>query len=238
MSPLLAEVIGTAIIILFGGGVVANVLLNKTKGNNGGWIVITVGWAVGVFVGVFVAAPFSGAHLNPAVTLGLVLVGKFPLASMPGYVLAQLWGAMLGAFLVWVTYKRHFDITEDGDAKLAIFCTSPNIRSYFHNVLTEVVGTFVLVLAVLYMAAPEVGLGALNALPVALVVLGIGVSLGGPTGYAINPARDLGPRIVHLLLPIPFKRSSDWSYSWVPILGPFLGAAIASAVFMLCQTHS
>jgi glycerol uptake facilitator protein len=235
MTPFLAELIGTAIIIIFGGGVVANVLLTKTKGNNGGLIVITSGWAIGVFTGVLIAAPYSGAHLNPAVTLGLVLVGKFPLASMPAYILAQLIGAMLGAGCVWIAYKKHFDATKDSDAKLAIFCTSPNIRSYFHNLLTEVVGTFVLVLAVLYMAAPEVGLGALNALPVALVVLGIGNSLGGPTGYAINPARDLGPRIMHRLLPMPYKRDSDWSYSWVPVIGPFLGAALAAAVFMLCR---
>jgi glycerol uptake facilitator protein len=152
---------------------------------------------------------------------------------MPEYFLAQTLGAMFGAFLVWLAYKKHFDITEDGDSKLAVFCTSPNIRSYWYNILTEVIGTFVLSLAVLYMAAPEVGLGSINALPVAFVVLGLGLSLGGPTGYAINPARDLGPRIMHYLLPIPFKRDSDWKYSWVPILGPMIGAAIAAGVFLL-----
>lgn len=233
MNAFFAEFFGTAIIIVFGGGVVANVILNKTKGNNSGWIVITFGWAVGVFTGVFIAAPFSGAHLNPAITLALFIVHKFPLSLVPLYMLAQLLGAMFGALIVWLAYKKHFDVTEDGDVKLAVFCTAPNIRHYGYNVLTEIIGTFVLTLAVLYMAAPGVGLGALNALPVALVVLGLGLSLGGPTGYAINPARDLGPRIMHFLLPIPLKRNSDWSYAWVPILGPFVGAAIAAGVFLL-----
>ena len=233
MNAFFAEFFGTAIIIVFGGGVVANVLLNQTKGNNSGWIVITFGWAAGVFTGVSIAAPYSGAHLNPAVTLALVMANKFSPALMPMYFLAQTLGAMFGAFLVWLAYKKHFDVTEDGDSKLAIFCTSPNIRSYWYNVLTEVIGTFVLSFAVLYMAAPEVGLGSINALPVAIVVLGLGLSLGGPTGYAINPARDLGPRIMHYLLPIPLKRDSDWKYSWVPILGPMIGAALAAGVFVV-----
>lgn len=233
MSPFFAEFFGTAIIIVFGGGVVSNVLLNKTKGNNSGWIVITFGWAIGVFTGVLISAPFSGAHLNPAVTLALVIANKFSIAQAPGYITAQLLGAMFGALLVWLAYKKHFDATEEADSKLAVFCTMPNIRSYWYNMITEIIGTFVLALAVLYMAEPEVGLGALNALPVALVVLGIGLSLGGPTGYAINPARDLGPRIIHFLLPIPRKRDSDWSYSWVPILGPAIGAAFAAGIFLL-----
>jgi len=233
MNAFFAEFFGTAIIIVFGGGVVANVLLNQTKGNNSGWIVITFGWAAGVFTGVSIAAPYSGAHLNPAVTLALVMANKFSPALMPMYFLAQTLGAMFGAFLVWLAYKKHFDVTEDADSKLAIFCTSPNIRSYWYNVLTEAIGTFVLSFAVLYMAAPEVGLGSINALPVAIVVLGLGLSLGGPTGYAINPARDLGPRIMHYLLPIPFKRNSDWKYSWVPILGPMIGAALAAGVFVV-----
>ena len=233
MNAFFAEFFGTAIIIVFGGGVVANVVLNQTKGNNSGWIVITFGRAAGVFTGVSIAAPYSGAHLNPAVTLALVMANKFSPALMPMYFLAQTLGAMFGAFLVWLAYKKHFDVTEDGDSKLAIFCTSPNIRSYWYNVLTEVIGTFVLSFAVLYMAAPEVGLGSINALPVAIVVLGLGLSLGGPTGYAINPARDLGPRIMHFLLPIPLKRDSDWKYSWVPILGPMIGAALAAGVFVV-----
>lgn len=233
MNPFFAEFFGTAIIIVFGGGVVSNVLLSKTKGNNSGWIVITFGWAVGVFTGVLISAPFSGAHLNPAVTLALALAHKFSWESVPVYICAQVLGAMFGAVLVWLAYKKHFDATDDADSKLAVFCTAPNIRSYWYNVITEVIGTYVLALAVLYMAKPEVGLGALNALPVALVVLGIGLSLGGPTGYAINPARDLGPRIMHFLLPIPNKRNSDWSYSWVPILGPLLGATCAAVMFLI-----
>lgn len=233
MNAFFAEFFGTAIIIVFGGGVVANVLLNKTKGNNSGWIVITFGWAVGVFTGVLIAAPYSGAHLNPAVTLALAIAHKFSLSQVPLYVCAQMLGAMFGATLVWLAYKKHFDETTDKDAKLAVFCTAPNIRSYWYNVITEIIGTYVLALAVLYMAQPEVGLGALNALPVAIVVLGIGLSLGGPTGYAINPARDLGPRIMHFLLPIPGKRNSDWGYSWVPILGPCIGATLAALMFLL-----
>jgi glycerol uptake facilitator protein len=233
MNVFFAEFFGTAMIIVFGGGVVSNVLLSKTKGNNSGWIVITFGWAVGVFTGVLIAAPISGAHLNPAVTLALVLAGKFSLTQLPLYVCAQMLGAMFGAFLVWLAYKKHFDATDDADAKLAVFCTSPNIRSYWYNVVTEVIGTYVLALAVLYMAEPEVGLGSLNALPVAIVVLGLGLSLGGPTGYAINPARDLGPRIMHFFLPIPHKRDSDWKYSWVPVLGPLVGAALAALMFLI-----
>lgn len=237
MKEFFAEFFGTAMIIVFGGGVVSNVLLSKTKGHDSGWIVITFGWAIGVFTGVLIAAPLSGAHLNPAVTLGLVLAGKFSISLLPLYVCAQMLGAMFGAFLVWLAYKKHFDATEDGDLKLAVFCTAPNIRSPWYNVITEIIGTYVLVLAVLYMAQPEVGLGSLNALPVALVVLGLGLSLGGPTGYAINPARDLGPRIMHFLLPIPRKRDSDWGYSWVPIIGPLAGAAFASATYIIFSLY-
>jgi glycerol uptake facilitator protein len=233
MNVFFAEFFGTAMIIVFGGGVVANVLLDKTKGSNGGWIVITSGWAVGVFTGVLIAAPISGAHLNPAVTLALVLAHKFSISMLPLYVCAQMLGAMFGSFLVWIAYKKHFDATTDADIKLAVFATSPNIRSYWYNVVTEVIGTYVLALAVLYMAKPEVGLGSLNALPVAIVVFGLGLSLGGPTGYAINPARDLGPRLMHFILPIPRKRDSDWEYSWVPILGPLAGASLAAGMYVL-----
>ncbi len=235
MNAFFAEFFGTAIILVFGGGVVSNVLLDKTKGNSSGWIVICFGWAVGVFTGVLIAAPYSGAHLNPAVTLALVLANKFSLSDAPLYISAQLLGAMFGSALVWLAYKKHFDATEDADSKLAVFVTTPNIRSYWYNFLTEVIGTYVLAQAVLYMAEPEVGLGALNALPVALVVLGIGLSLGGPTGYAINPARDLGPRIIHFLLPIHHKRNSDWAYSWVPVLGPLVGAAIAAGMYLILK---
>jgi len=233
MNAFFAEFFGTAIILVFGGGVVANVLLDKTKGNNSGWIVITFGWAVGVFTGVLIAAPYSGAHLNPAVTLALAIANKFAWSKVALYFSAQLLGAMFGAFLVWLAYKKHFDATADADSKLAVFVTTPNIRSYWYNVVTEAIGTYVLALAVLYMAQPEVGLGALNALPVAIVVLGLGLSIGGPTGYAINPARDLGPRIVHFFLPIPGKRDSDWKYAWVPILGPLVGASLAAVMFLI-----
>lgn len=236
MNAFLAEFLGTAVIIVFGGGVVANVVLSQTKGNNSGWIVITFGWAIGVFTGVLIAAPYSGAHLNPAVTLALVLAHKFSLSLVPLYICAQLLGAMLGSLLVWLAYMKHFEVTGDADSKLAVFCTAPNIRSYVHNVLTEAIGTFVLILAILYMATPEIGLGSLNALPVALVVLGLGLSLGGPTGYAINPARDLGPRIMHFILPIPKKRNSDWKYAWVPILGPLAGAALAALIYVMITT--
>lgn len=233
MSPYLAEVIGTAILILLGNGVVANVVLKKTNGHDGGWIVITFGWAIAVFIAVFIVSEFSGAHINPAVTIGLALAGKFAWAKVVPYIVCQIFGAFLGACLVWLTYKGHYDATEDADGIKATFCTAPGIRNYGNNLLTEAVGTFVLVFGVLFMATPEVGLGALDALPVALVVLGIGLSLGGPTGYAINPARDLGPRIAHALLPIKGKRNSDWGYSFVPILGPVIGAAIAAGLFGL-----
>ena len=233
MNPYFAEFIGTALLILLGDGVVANCILNRNKGFNAGWIVITFGWAMAVFVGVFVTASSSGAHLNPAVTLALALSGKFAWCGVPFYILAQTAGAMMGAFLVWIAYRRHFAVTDDTGAKLGVFCTAPAIRSYTDNLLTEIIGTFVLIFGVLFIAAPEVGLGALDAIPVAFVVLAIGLSLGGATGYAINPARDLGPRLMHTILPIPGKGGSDWAYSWVPVLGPFLGAALAALVYSL-----
>lgn len=253
MSPFIAEIIGTAILILFGAGVVANVVLNKTKGNNSGWIVITWGWGMGVFVAVFAMGQFSGAHINPAVTVGLAIAGLFDWAMVIPYILAQTLGGFLGAVLVWLAYKDHFEETEDGATKLAIFSTAPEIRNYSSNFITEVIGTFILVYGVLYITAPgfinvdgelltsividgqEVGfgLGSLSALPVGLLVLAIGLSLGGPTGYAINPARDLGPRIAHAILPFPNKGSSDWAYSWVPVFAPIVGAAIAAGLFLL-----
>lgn len=253
MSPFIAEIIGTAILILFGGGVVANVVLNKTKGNNSGWIVITWGWGMGVFVAVFAMGQFSGAHINPAVTVGLAIAGLFDWAMVIPYIFAQTLGGFLGAVLVWLAYKDHFEETEDGATKLAIFSTAPEIRNYSSNFITEVIGTFILVYGVLYITAPgfididgelltsividgqEVGfgLGSLSALPVGLLVLAIGLSLGGPTGYAINPARDLGPRIAHAILPFSNKGSSDWAYSWVPVIAPIVGAAIAAGLFLL-----
>ncbi len=235
MSPFLAEFTGTMFIILLGNGVVANVLLAKSKGNNGGWIVITFGWAIAVFVGVYTSATVSGAHLNPAITIALAAVGKFEWASVPIYILAQLLGAMTGSAIMWLAYKQHFDETTDGDAILAVFSSGPAIRNPFFNVLTEAIGTFALMLGVLFIAAPQNSLGALDALPVALLVLGIGLSLGGPTGYAINPARDLGPRIMHFILPIKHKRNSDWGYSWVPVVGPVIGALIAAFLWNFLQ---
>ena len=233
MNSFLGELIGTAIMITLGGGVVANVVLNKTKGNNSGWIVITFGWAIAVFVGVNISAAHSGAHLNPAVTIALATVGKFNWANVPIYIAGQFAGAMIGACLVWITYKKHFDETADADAKLAVFCTSPAIKNTFFNLATEVIGTFALVFGVLFITGADMKLGSLDALPVALVVLGIGLSLGGPTGYAINPARDLGPRIMHFILPIKGKRDSDWNYSWIPVIGPVAGALLAALLFKM-----
>ena len=231
MNPLFGEFIGTALLVLLGNGVVANVLLNNTKGHNSGLIVIAFGWAMAVFVGVFSVAAISGAHLNPAVTVALAVAGKFEWARVPGYVLAQMLGGMMGALLVWVMYRKHYETTDCADLKLATFCTGPAIRSLPGNLLSEVLATFVLMFAILSMVAPKMSLGAMDALPVALLVLGIGVSLGGTTGYAMSPARDLAPRIMHALLPIPGKGSSDWGYAWVPVVGSLLGATLAAVTY-------
>ncbi len=233
MTPFVAELLGTAFLIVLGDGVVANVILNKTKGNNGGLIAITFGWAIAVFVGVYTTASVSGAHLNPAVTLALASIGKFPWAQVPTYLGAQLLGAMLGALLVWVAYRQHFDATEDKATKLGVFCTSPSINKPVDNILSEIIGTFVFILAILFITKSQDSLGSLDALPVALLVLGIGLSLGGPTGYAINPARDLGPRIMHALLPIKGKGGSDWAYSWIPVAGPIIGGVLAALFWQL-----
>ena len=220
-------------LVVFGQGVVANVVLSNTKGHNSGWIVISFGWAIAVFVGVYSSATASGAHLNPAVTLAFAALGKFKWELVPVYLAGQFLGAMIGSFLAWLSYRQHFDQTTDADAKLAVFCTGPAIRSLGQNLLSEIIGTFMLILGILFIASPSNSLGALDALPVGLLVLGIGLSLGGPTGYAVNPARDLGPRIVHFLLPIAQKRDSDWGYAWVPVLGPMLGALLAAMVFKM-----
>ena len=233
MSPFIGEFIGTALLIVLGDGVVANVVLNKTKGNNSGWIVISFGWAIGVFVSVYTSAAASGAHLNPAVTLAFAILERISWNDVPVYFGAQMLGAMTGAFIVWVSYRQHFAQTEDTNAKLGVFCTGPAIRSPFNNIFTEIIGTFILVFGVLFIVAPQSSLGALDALPVALLVLGVGLSLGGPTGYAINPARDLGPRIMHFLLPMKNKRDSDWSYAWIPVIGPLAGGAVAAFLFKL-----
>lgn len=242
MSPFAAEVLGTALLLLMGVGVVANVVLKETKGSGGGWIVITTGWALGVFIGVVVAGPFSGAHLNPAVSIGLAIAGKFDWQSVPLYIIAQLIGAAIGSSAAWLIYKDHFKVSNDPALKKAIFCTDPAIRNYPINIAAEIIGTFVLIIVVLYSTGAElhttkgestpIGLGALGAIPVAFLVWVIGLSLGGTTGYAINPARDLGPRVMHALLPIPGKGHSDWQYSWIPIIGPLLGASLASGIYL------
>lgn len=239
MTPFISEIVGTFLLILLGCGVNANVSLQKTYGSGSGWIVITTGWAFAVYTGVVVAGPHSGAHLNPAVTIGLALAGEFSIYDVPNYIIAQFIGAMLGAFFVWLMNKDHFDATEDGNSKRGVFCNAPAIPNIFLNLLTEILGTFVLVFSVLYftdaVATKDnsiIGLGSLGALPVALIVWGIGLSLGGTTGYAINPARDLGPRIVHALVPIKNKGSNGWGYSWIPIVGPILGAALAAGIAM------
>jgi len=234
MTALVAEFAGTAILLILGNGVVANVVLNKTKGNNGGLIAITLGWAMAVFVAVFISANASGAHLNPAVTLALAIVGKFEWALVPGYCLAQLLGAMLGAGIVWLAYRQHFDETEDASTKLAVFSTSASIRSNTDNFIAELVATAVFVIGVLFITGPTQSLGSINAIPVAFLVLAIGLSLGGPTGYAINPARDLGPRIMHALLPIKNKGNSDWGYAWLPVIAPMAGAALGAWLFVYC----
>ena len=233
MNNFLFELIGTAFLILLGNGVVANVVLNKTKGNSGGWIVITFGWAIAVFVGVFIAASHSNAHLNPAVSIAMAVEGRMPWSEVPVYIAGQFAGAMIGALLVWVTYKKHFDETADADAKLAVFCNSPAIRNTGYNLASEIIGTFALVFGVFYISGADAKLHSIDALPVALLVLGIGLSLGGPTGYAINPARDLGPRIIHAFLPIKNKRNSDWKYSWIPVVGPIIGGVLSALLFKL-----
>ena len=231
MTPFVAEIIGTALILTLGNGVVANVLLKKTNGNNSGLIVIAFGWCIAVFVGVFASAAVSGAHLNPAVTIALAIAGKFDWARVPSFILAQFIGAFIGAMLAWLTYFKHFEQTDDPATKLAVFCTAPAIRSGFANFLTETIASFIFVLAVLHLTSPEAKLGSIDALPVALVVLGIGLSLGGPTGYAINPARDLAPRLMHAVMPIPGKGGSDWGYAWVPVLGPLCGGILAALLY-------
>ncbi|MBL8811807.1 MAG: aquaporin family protein [Planctomycetaceae bacterium] len=231
MSPYFAEFLGTTVLLLLGDGVVANVVLSKTKGHGAGWIVITFGWAMAVFVGVALVGDISGAHLNPAVTVGMAVAGKLPAADVAGYIVAQMLGAMTGATLVWAMHRHHFAVTQDPDAKLGVFCNAPAIRTMPENILSEVLGTGVLVLAALMMVAGEKGLGAINALPIAFVVFAVGLCLGGTTGYAINPARDLGPRIVHFLVPIPDKRDSDWGYSWIPVVGPILGGILAALIY-------
>ena len=244
MQSLLAEAIGTMILLMLGNGVVANVVLTRSKGANSGWIVITTGWGVAVAIAVYAVGRISGAHLNPAVTIGLASIGSFPWADVPGYVVAQLAGAFAGAVLAWLSYLPHWGATADADSKLAVFATGPAIRQLPANLVTEIIGTAVLVFGVLAIAGNaqtltrpgDVDLSlvfsrGLQPLLVGILVLGIGVSLGGPTGYAINPARDLGPRLAHALLPIPGKRDSDWGYAWIPIVGPIVGGMIGAGLY-------
>jgi len=249
INSFMGELVGTMVLLLFGNGVVANVVLNETKGNGGGnggaWITITAGWAFAVFVGVFTVAHVSGAHINPAVTIGLAVAGNFSWSMVVPYIIAQMIGAFIGTTLVWLAYFDHWGQTDDAGAKLACFSTGPAIRNIPMNVVTEAIGTFALMFGVLLIKGTtfdnsgsiiNVDLGALGAIPVALLVFGIGLSLGGPTGYAINPARDLGPRIAHFVLPISGKGDSDWGYAWVPIVGPVIGAVIASLAYMALKS--
>jgi glycerol uptake facilitator protein len=245
MEKMVAEIFGTATLILLGDGVVAGVLLSKSKAQNSGWIVITMAWAFAVFMGVVVAGPLSGAHLNPAVTLGLAVMEAMKQGStgitwqtVPPYIAGELIGAMIGACLVAIHYWDHFKATEDKGLKLAVFSTAPNIRNLPLNLVSEIIGTFMLVFVIFCFGQPGTKAPAtMGALPVALLVLVIGLSLGGTTGYAINPARDLGPRIIHAILPIPGKGGSDWEYSWVPVVGPLIGGALAAVVYYVAFTQ-
>ncbi len=237
MPALLAELLGTMLLILLGNGVVANVVLKQTKGHNSGWIVITAGWAFAVTIGVYCTNAISGAHLNPAVTVAMAVIGKFSWSLVPGYIAAQMAGAFLGAVLVWLAYLPHWKVTDDQGAKLAVFCTAPAIRHSVSNLICEIIGTSVLVLGVLAVLSPA------NLVPnsgfdkglapalVGVIVWAIGLSLGGPTGYAINPARDLGPRLAHFVLPIPGKGGPDWNYAWIPVVGPIIGGIIGALVY-------
>jgi glycerol uptake facilitator protein len=242
MNVYLAEFVGTTLLVLLGNGVVANVVLRDTKGHEAGWIVITAGWGFAVYTAVLCVGEVSGAHINPAVSIGLAAAGVFEWSLVPGYIAAQMVGGIVGASLVFVFYQPHYARTDDADAKLATFCTAPAIRQMPHNFLCELIATFVLLYAVLLMSDPvvsltstqevSVGLGSIGALRVGLIVFAIGMSLGGTTGYAINPARDLGPRIAHALLPIPGKRDSDWTYAAIPVAGPIAGALLAALLYL------
>lgn len=244
MNAYVAEFIGTMLLILFGNGVVANVVLAKTKGHDSGWIVITAGWGFAVFVGAFCSAEYSGAHINPAITVAMLASGSIGFKTAIGYFIAQMLGAFTGGCLVFFFYREHFLATDDPDGMMACFCTAPNIRNLKQAFFCEMIGTFTLVFPVFLITQPTfsflngtvnqevpIGLGSLGLIPVALLVFAIGLSLGGTTGYAINPARDLGPRIAHAILPIPGKRDSDWQYAWVPVLGPIVGALLATGIY-------
>ncbi len=230
MTEFLAELIGTMILIIFGAGVVAGVVLKDSKAENGGWIVVTIAWGLAVTMGVYAVGSFSGAHLNPAVTLGFAAVGDFPWAKVPVYIIAQILGAIIGATIVFFNYLPHWERTKEAETKLAVFATIPAIRRPFSNLVSEIIGTAVLVMGLLFIGANEFTEG-LNPLIVGALIVAIGMSLGGTTGYAINPARDLGPRIAHALLPIPGKGKSDWSYAWVPVVGPVFGGVYGALFY-------
>ena len=238
MNHYLAEFVGTALLILFGDGVVSNVVLNKSKGQNSGWIVIATGWGLAVMLAVYAVGTISGAHLNPAVTIGLAVIGKFAWAKVPGYILAQVAGGMFGALLVWLAYLPHWKETPDTNSKLAVFCTAPAIRSTFSNLLCEIIGAAALLFGVLSipstsnLTGPDWATG-FGPMLVGLLVFAIGLSLGGPTGYAINPARDFGPRLAHAILPVAGKGHSDWGYAWIPIVGPLIGGVLGSLLYQV-----
>lgn len=232
MSAFMAELVGTAFILLFGGGVVAGVVLKETKSNDSGWIVITVAWSIGVTLGIFASGPISGAHLNPAVTIALASIGKFDWALVPSYIAAQFLGAMIAATLVFLAYKDHFKATGDKGGKLAVFSTGPAIRNTLSNFLTEFIATFILMFAILAIGVTKFTEG-LGPIAVGLLILGLGLSFGGPTGYALNPARDLGPRIMHAILPIHDKGDSDWAYAWIPVVAPICGAVVAAMTYTM-----
>ena len=234
MKVFLAELIGTMVLVLLGDGACANVLLNKSKGKDSGWIVIATGWGFAVTMAVYVAGWVSGGHINPAVTIGFVAVGKLTLPAAIPYFVGQFTGAFLGGVLVWLAYLPHWKETEDPDRKLSVFCTIPAIRNLKLNLLTEIIGTAMLLLGVLgiFNIHNSIGKG-IGPYLVGILVFSIGLSLGGPTGYAINPARDLGPRIAHFILPIPGKRDSDWGYSWVPVVGPLIGCLLGAFLYQI-----
>ncbi|MEA2651160.1 MAG: glycerol uptake facilitator protein [Chloroflexota bacterium] len=235
MDNFLAETIGTAILIILGDGVVAGVLLARSKAQNGGWIVITLGWGLAVAIAVYAVASISGAHLNPAVTLAVAINGGITWAETLPYFAGEFLGAFIGAVIVWLHYLPHWEVTEDPGLKLAVFSTGPAIRSTTSNLLSEIIGTFVLVFGVFAVGGPS---APITPLVVGFLVVAIGLSLGGPTGYAINPARDLGPRIAHAVLPIAGKGSSDWEYSWIPVVGPLIGGAIGAVAYTALFTNA
>jgi len=232
MSPYFAEFLGTLILILLGDGVVAGAVLKGTKSENAGWLAIVTGWGLAVVLAIYAVGSISGAHINPAVTLALAWSGNFDWNLVPGYCLAQLLGAFTGAVLVYLHYLPHWRLTDSADLKLAVFCTAPAARSRFSNLMSEIIASMVLILAILFIGANRFTEG-LNPLVIGLLIISIGLSLGGTTGFAINPARDLGPRIAHFILPIPGKGSSDWSYSWIPVVGPIIGGIVGAWVYQL-----